>query len=356
MAQLATAAGPQSCRPFDGPRRPELLAKWHDVHTALGQQCGWDEAMRDLSDPLVREVFPSLRHVASRADGDIRGAQALARCDLSTPQGRHSAARLRSSAGGAASAWLEAIPTAHSTTLSTPDFVMAGRHRLGYGLHSTVRQLPCSCRAGQASAHDHAMVCDATAKWRTFRHDIYATAWRRVIRMAGLAASAEPRYGALVGSAARAAAAGLRRGDVLALLEHALTVLDAVVTHPGAATYVAAAARTAGSAARAAEREKVRSWLKVGRDSGYEFVPLAVETYGRMGVQASRFLSTLGDVAARGGVSKAAFVRMAHRELSCALVKGMGGVYATSQFTLARAVGRMFQEGSPVPVADSVPE
>jgi hypothetical protein len=280
---------------------------------------------------------------------------ALRRFD--TAVGKHDAARLRSSAGGAASAWLTAMPTAPATTLSPYAFKAAGRLRLGYGLDTRVALRPCLCRAGEAASADHAMVCDACKKQRTFRHDILASAWRRVLCNAGIAACMEPRYGALVGDIARAAAVGLHRGDILAVIDGSMSALDIVVSHPGASTYVSAAARAAGATAKVAERGKVRDWRRIGgHESGYDFVPLATETYGRLGVQAARFLKEVADYAARKGVSKSAFTRMAHTELSCALVKGMALVWNAGMFATARAAGRGFQEGQDVPVADTVLE
>ena len=134
-------------------------------------------------------------------------------------------------------------------------------------------------------------------------------------------------------------------------------LLDVVITHPSAASAVEAASKTAGAAARTAELAKLRAWRGIGGDdSGYSFVPVAVESYGRLGVHAARLLSEVADVAARGGVPKTAFVRMAHAELSGALVKGMGKVYAMSMQATVRAAGRGFQEGHPVPVAETVSE
>ena len=55
-------------------------------------------------------------------------------------------------------------------------------------------------------------------------------------------------------------------------------------------------------------------------------MPLAMESYGRLGREASRFLSDLGDIAASDGrLRKAAFVRSVRQELSCALCRGNGG-------------------------------
>ena len=48
-----------------------------------------------------------------------------------------------------------------------------------------------------------------------------------------------------------------------------MTACDIVVSHPGAASYVAAACRTTRATARRAEQRKVSAWNQVGRDSGY---------------------------------------------------------------------------------------
>ena len=51
--------------------------------------------------------------------------------------------------------------------------------------------------------------------------------------------------------------------------------------------------------------------------AGYEFVPLAVESFGRLGKEAARFLDDLGDVAAADGcASKDTFVRIVLQESS----------------------------------------
>ena len=56
---------------------------------------------------------------------------------------------------------------------------------------------------------------------------------------------------------------------------------------------------------------------KFSAAAGYEFVPLDVEPFGRLGKEAARFLNDLGDVAAADS-----FVRIVCPELSCALYWG----------------------------------
>jgi hypothetical protein len=132
-----------------------------------------------------------------------------------------------------------------------------------------------------------------------------------------------------------------------------IRILDCVVTHPAAASYVRDAAESGGSAAAKAEARKRADFRDIGEGSAYGFVPLAVESYGRMGAAASRFLSELGDLAAAGSrVSKAAFVRGVRRELSCALCKGNARMYYKSLSRIAVHVGRNYQPGCDEPVED----
>ena len=80
-------------------------------------------------------------------------------------------------------------------------------------------------------------------------------------------------------------------------------------------------------------------------------LPLAVESYGRLGIQASRFLSTLGDLAASGGgVSKARFVRRVRQELSCALCRGNSQSYTV--LSVARSAGKHFEAAADTPAAE----
>ena len=142
----------------------------------------------------------------------------------------------------------------------------------------------------------------------------------------------------------------MKRGDILAILPGGRIVdLDCVITHPAAASYARGASRQAGFAAATAETNKRRAFEVFGDSAGYEFLPLAGESFGRLGKDASRFFNDLGEVAASDGCApKSAFVRTVRRELSCArCVRAMGNarMYDQSLLTLARGVGRGFMPG-----------
>ena len=130
-----------------------------------------------------------------------------------------------------------------------------------------------------------------------------------------------------------------------------LVIGDVVVTHPAAASYERAAAKTDGHAAKLAEDRKWRDFNAHGDGAGFVFVPLAIESFGRHGKQAMRFLSELGDMVAQGGGSKRAFVRQFRTELSCALVRGNARMYAHALTNVVRASGGAFQAGYDVPVS-----
>ena len=347
MAEAAMYGGKDTCMPFNGASRPPLLEVWRRVFDDCADDCGWGPDMRNLPDSFVEETLSQVQHRVSRVVGDREGASFLAAFDTSTDQGQRGAARMLSAASGPSAGWVTALPGAPSTRLSDADFVLAGRHLFGLGTATTIATQPCPCGARDAEHSDHAMACKQTAGMATLRHDIWASAWRRAIRRAGCATSAEPSYSRLLAPGQRGGAAGLKRGDILAILPGGrIVVLDCVITHPAAASYARGASQQAGFAAAKAEANKRRAFEIFGDGAGYEFLPLAGESFGRLGKDASRFLNDLGEVAASDGcASKSAFVRTVRQELSCALCKGNARMYDRSLLTLARGVGRGFVPG-----------
>jgi hypothetical protein len=355
MAQAAVAAGPEACHPLAGAARPAVMAAWHRVYDDVAATCEWEPPLRDLPFAFVRDTLPHVQSVVSRIVGDRAGLAFLDACDTSTEAGRHSAARMRSAANGPASAWITALPGSHTTRLQDGHFLLAGRHLFGLGPSAQLETPPCYCTGGNPRAVDHAHSCPQNAGPITMRHDSGTSVWRRIIRRAGCATSMEPCYSHLAADRAGRDAAGQRRGDILAVLPGGrIVVLDYVVTHPTAASYVVAASQTDGSAAMKAEDRKRRAFATFGAGSAFDFVPLAVESYGRWGKAAATFLSDLGAIAAaEGHVSKASFVRLARQELSCALCKGNAGIYASSLFSVAQGAGRSYQPGLDVPLEDA---
>ena len=115
-----------------------------------------------------------------------------------------------------------------------------------------------------------------------------------------------------------------------------------------------AAAQTTGSAAALRDRHKRAKYAR-GDMGGCTFVPLSVESYGRLGAPAMQLLNDLADTAAASGVVvKGDFVRNTLRELSVGLCKGNGIMYRAGLKILARTSGRAFLSGNDVPTAELV--
>ena len=149
--------------------------------------------------------------------------------------------------------------------------------------------------------------------------------------------------------------AGQRRGDILVVLPSGkISVVDVVVTHPAQQALVSQASTRTGHAAARAEAGKVARFRALGQDAGqYDFVPFALESYGRLGASAQSFLKELGSVASsRGNISQSAFVRSAYREVSVALQRGLGLMYGRALFNVARSSGRQLMPGSDVPLQE----
>ncbi len=349
-AQLVMAEAKRQFRPFDNAGVARLRQLWQRVFDDCSGDCGWPAERRALSDSTIRQVLPVVQRDVARCTSARKAQALLASCDLGQASGKREAARLRSAANGPASAWLLATP-GPTTKLGDSTFIACGRHRLGLGAPTTVQPRPCLCGAGNAATPDHAMVCKSVAKQTQMRHDIVAYAVRRVVCRAGCASSLEPSYRHL----RNRGVAGQRRGDIMVVLPSGkISIVDVVVTHPSQQAHVNQASTRSGHAAAHAERSKVSEFRRIGEDAGqYDFVPFAVESYGRLGASAQSFLKQLGAVAAADGkISQAAFVRSAYREVSCALQRGLGQMYGRSLFNIARASGRQFMPGLDVPVQE----
>ena len=180
MAEAAMYGGKDTCLPFNGARRPPLLEVWRRVFDDCVDDSGWGPDMRNLPATFVEETLSQVQHRVSRVVGDREGASFLAAFDTSIDEGRRGAARMLSAASGPSSGWVTALPGAPSTRLSEADFVLAGRHLLGLGTATTIATQPCPCGARDAEHSDHAMACKQTAGMATLRHNIWASAWRRV--------------------------------------------------------------------------------------------------------------------------------------------------------------------------------
>jgi hypothetical protein len=139
------------------------------------------------------------------------------------------------------------------------------------------------------------------------------------------------------------------------VLPWGIAIADVSVVHPLSTHPLHQAATTAGEAASHRDQQKrtAYAWLE---PNGYEFIPVSVESYGRLSQLAMKLLHTPGEESAGpagpGGVSRASFVEGALRELSVGLVRGNYFLYRASVGMLARSSGACFRPGMAQPTDD----
>jgi hypothetical protein len=108
------------------------------------------------------------------------------------------------------------------------------------------------------------------------------------------------------------------------------------------------AATTAGAAAPHQDQQKRTAYARV-EPHGYSFVPLFVETYGRLGQTAMKLLHLLHEAAGPEGITCASFVNGALSEVSVGLYRGNFLSYRTFVGMLATSSGASFRAGLSVP-------
>ena len=360
MTETTMRAGPQQFQPFAGPGAPALEADWQALHAAGAAADGpplWPPDALPITAASIDDTLPGAQRAFSRFVAECRFDELIDALDGATLAGQRALARLRSCSCRAASIWIDTLPVSPALQLQDAHFRTAMRLRRGLAqAPSNAPGVRCFCGTFlQPDDLDHAMTCLSIRKTVTLRHNMLTATWRRIASRSGVTSTAEPLIRQLPGAQGAAAAARPdSRGDLLLILPSGLTVVDISVIHPAAASYVRAAARSAGSAAATRDARK-RALYRTADPNGYAFTPLSVETYGRLGEPAMELLNALAGVAAAGGtVFKAGFVTNALRELSITLCRGNGALYRAGLGVFARVTGHAFHAGLPNPTAEIV--
>jgi hypothetical protein len=185
-------------------------------------------------------------------------------------------------------------------------------------------------------------------------HDEIVDGVRRALRRGGIPSTKEPRLAVL-----HPQPAGLRPptgacGDLLLSLEGQQCMGDVSVIHPGASTYCAVAAKTDGGAA--AQRDADKTALYQGCGAGcYRFVPLTVETFGRLGKPLMKLVTDVSDQATQHGNGTFAceqFVTGVFRELSVCLCHRNASLERAVAGCSARFSGGTYSPGLDQPTAE----
>jgi hypothetical protein len=165
----------------------------------------------------------------------------------------------------------------------------------------------------------HFLCCNHGVE-RNWRHDTTRDTLADIIRQSGHAATTEKTLQAL----------GIRsshpdkRLDIVCFQQGGTTTgVDVSVVFPAAKDYIAAASKTPGATAEAAEAKKDARYVPDLKAASYEFVPAIAEVFGRWGPATAKFLRSLLPSAKfvnRGIYSR--IINMWWRRLSCSVQKG----------------------------------
>ena len=139
----------------------------------------------------------------------------------------------------------------------------------------------------RGSDRHRAIVCEKRSGSRMSRHNHVQSLVQCGAAMAGHSSSIEPQERHLKNMSVGDKGYG-QRGDVLVSTLDDLLNVDVVVTHPASFSRRDRASREPGSAAKVAEASK-RSTHGAGA-VGHTFVPFAIESYGRLGLEAFKLL------------------------------------------------------------------
>ena len=352
-AVLTDAAQP--LRPFDGTRGEQLQQRWTTLVRAVDgvpgsedfkppADCVWTEEQRAPTEVVIEKAMPQAQREVNRHQQDTEHARLMLMFDTADPhslEGAQAAARIRSCSGGAASAYLEVLPIAHNLRIANSHLTWELRFRLG------IQVMPSSSAGGAApAARCCAPRATRTTHWsapknsgvRTLRHDHLNRVWCGAARCAGVATAVEPKLRALQmqpGVRRHAQARGDARGDALLAMPEGMLVLDVNIVHAPAVRVP-----RGDSGHRLISRCGWRGSGDRGEGQGgqvtaatsmaalYEWVPVVMESGGRLGKGSMRVLSRLATITAESnGVEKHVFVRRAQEALSVARVRGNGYVW-----------------------------
>ena len=323
---------PATLCPLQGAGGASVRERWCSLHAQYAEQCKWDAASKHLPTEFLdrRNGLLGAQQLVRRKGEDACHADMLSSFGFDTTQGQHDAARLRSSSGGSAWAFLTAIPGGRMT-ITNDMFVVSVWVRLGHHVPADVAPPLCKCSTGVAAESDRAMVCEKVAKMTQMRHDNLANALHLIVSACNCQSAAEPHYWALAGK--KGMIECQRSGDIAAVLPRLeLAAVDVVVGHPFAKSYAAQTTKAAGWTAARAERTKRKRFRKdVPDHAAFRFVPFAVETSGYKGREAVKFVNRLWDIAAESGrIPKGAFVRWAMQLLLVTVQRGNAEMYCRS--------------------------
>lgn len=246
-------------------------------------------------------------------------------------------------------AWLTALPSRRAYRLTSEQYQLATRKRLGMLPDRSLRHDACTACHGRnrelpqlSRDPHHAEACVRhTGRETTQRHNLIVGVITELARSVGATVRIrQPALGdAIIGPKASAAAPGPRddddasacaapiiehsnkRGDLLILMGAEQIMVDVTVPRITAATHLTEPAnRTAGQCTLAAEQLKLAKYQSECELRGQVFVPFVVESHGGVGPLARKLLTRLAGRASERTAQD--FLSDALTRISVALQRG----------------------------------
>jgi hypothetical protein len=247
-------------------------------------------------------------------------------------------------------------------------FRAAVRRRLGMSaLPNAAPHARCGCNKAAAElGPEHALNCKCIWSLVVKRHDEIARALLRAVTRAGWTGFIEPHLSGFGGAPTLAQLARRRaravddatddaRADLsCADNEGQRKMVDVSCINVLSRSCVGAAAAQDGAAAAIRDEQKRAKYGSRG-DSGYEFIPFSVESHGRLGAPALKFLTKLGRTAAdasKGAFTCRQFVDGVLQELSVILNFYHARMENAVASLLVRPVGHEWSRPREVPSCD----
>ena len=237
-----------------------------------------------------------------------------------------------------------AIPTEQSLSMSNLQMVTAVRLRLGLPVIPAIETAQlCSCGKSLDLLGNHLILYKRGAQVSQ-RHNMLVQAWTRLIKKTTSAVSLaiERTLGSL---GCNNATHAMKRVDIVQISYADRTKLsDISVIHPTSQNN-----QYRGAAAVFKEKEKIHKYGEVVSNMEMDFLPIAFETYGRIGETARKFVKNLVDqLIARmtnGGRDLGLQNKLYYiwwSTLSCALQKGNSGIVNYSCFNISNSKHSIF--------------
>ena len=199
-------------------------------------------------------------------------------------------ARIRSASGPGSAGFLYSIPSEPAVSLNNRDMEGAVRLRLGLTPITLRRDPSLKCNCGGQIDVDHLLTCKRRDEVCN-RHNNLVQMWTSLLKRASVRSTFSVERSLISLGVVSEENCGKRVDIVESSSNNKTLFADVTVTHstPCSQSNLRKFALSDGAAAAEAEVRKQRVYGDAAREVNADFVPLAMESYGRLGQSALQF-------------------------------------------------------------------